>query len=291
MKRIICVLLSITVILGLGACSNGSNADTKKESEEIASQEEVSVPDYMGSENKGEEYKQNENGVLVLESDEPVIHENETIEDYIVWNDLLDNESPLEKLTEKMAISSASTWFMVPWLGITGYNGTSRVEQTLYPNVDSPIRFVRQIREYTQGDFTKKDGYTVYKSELGGYVYIFLKHTVESGYTAALNAVYVPQYMEYKDFSDIKIGDSIDKVIAIDKGAEYVKVNSKKFMFPYSYHLLADGVIYFEYDDNFNITEIFYGEDFIMPNNYLDDPTGDYAYNMTILPQDYPPAN
>ena len=169
--------------------------------------------------------------------------------------------------------------------------------------IDSvPIGFLRKV----------DDGlyYSVNKLYNGGYAYIFFDRekdvNTQDYVTDDLTDVYLTGciYMEKTlskaDFIDISIGDSIDKVIAIDNAASIQKLSANWYKNIthigmencMTKHLLTDGplIIYYKSEGwDLIIKDIEFNENFIFANKY--DPTiSDYTKTYKILPQDYPPA-
>lgn len=95
------------------------------------------------------------------------------------------------------------------------------------------------------------------------------------------HSVYVKKSLEQSDFQDLRLGDTIEDVEKIDPVAGVVK---KYTTFPWTVHLLRDGIIKITYTINDNgiyiISEIQRDDNFELN---LDNVVHDY----TILPQDY----
>ena len=156
--------------------------------------------------------------------------------------------------------------------------------------------------------------YTVNKVVNGGYMYLFFERPYdnyqiveESIYeyltedltdVRLTGGVYMEKVLSRSDFSDLKIGDTIDDVIAMDHAANMIKVrNDLEYLWSYkgmvkersTVHLLTDGLLTIVYElkgDVLYITDIIFDTDFIFYPPFMG-----YAYPKYygILPQDYPP--
>ena len=156
--------------------------------------------------------------------------------------------------------------------------------------------------------------YTVNKVVNGGYMYLFFerpydtyKIVEESIYeyrtedltdVRLTGGVYMEKVLSRSDFSDLKIGDTIDDVIAVDHAANMIKVrNDLEYLWSYkgmvkersTVHLLTDGLLTIVYElkgDILYITDIIFDTDFIFYPPFMGST---YPKYYGILPQDYPP--
>ncbi len=137
--------------------------------------------------------------------------------------------------------------------------------------------------------------YLMYDTEEGIRVYIFIPN--DEGYQYP-NGFIVPmkKKLEYRDFSEIKIGDSSKEVDKIDPASGYLytyndritdailKRNVEWGGYPTTVHLLTDGVLKIIYertpDKEYIISDIIFAEDYV-----LDDLDGKTCYQ--IHPDDY----
>ena len=166
-----------------------------------------------------------------------------------------------------------------------------------------PIGFLRQVED---GRY-----YSVNKLYDGGYAYFFFEHEMDPEtleyVTEDLTDVYLTGcvYMEKKlaisDFSGLEIGDSIDKVIAVDNAASVLKewadwyksILKSGFEDGVTKHILADGLLVIYYDYNGKelvIGDMEFSEDFVFENETMGIATA-YPKKFSILPQDYPPES
>lgn len=173
------------------------------------------------------------------------------------------------------------------------------------------------LSEYVKVGFLRNtsDGcyYTVNKLVDGGYAYYFFERgrqrlnngnvgnyiTDDLTDVGLVGCVYAEKVLEYDDFKDIKIGDTLEDIIAIDPAAKLVRtwidwnksingtyLNSEEV----TTHLLVDGIltcIYDNDDGNIVLKEMVFSSDFIFISPFIQP---DYPKTFRILPQDYPPA-
>ena len=122
--------------------------------------------------------------------------------------------------------------------------------------------------------------YAVYDTDIGVRVFLFFSKEKNNYMTLDGFPVIMQKKLEYKDFVNIKKGDSIKIVESIDSIiTQYVKffdTGSDAALEGYreigaasaSIHLLADGILKIEYerteDDDYIITDIIYSKDFVL---------------------------
>lgn len=213
----------------------------------------------------------------------------------------MDNDLPLTVLLKNQPLVGTDETWLCSSLLCDNYTGGSFLSiATVYGMTEIDASFARKTGEFYNSTYSPaikgERMYTVLESEMGGYVYCFFDYypsLYPKEYSTHMKAfVYVPEKLEYADFSQLKVGDSIDKVIDISA----VTIYTKKSCIPFSIFLLKDGVLYIRYDESQNIAFIYYGSDFKMsnPNDGNYEETADYMspdwrlYDFTILPQDYP---
>ncbi len=239
----------------------------------------------------------------MLDTDEEVLPREDKYfelleEEKIDLKPLIDNDTPLSELVENQKISQENAWH-ASYVKFDGEGGTSsgivRRHRIFEAYLDiQPFQFVRdtglEFMHHRKGG-TYKRLYTVYKADEGGYVYLFFDYRLHDGLTKAKRAVYVAEPHCYRDFKNLKVGDSIYDVAAIDPIA-LNSVNNKVE----SCHLLSDGVLVIQYEEE-KIKSIYYNEDYLAPNtmdfaydaenpDFMNEEA--YRYNLYILPQDYP---
>ncbi len=149
------------------------------------------------------------------------------------------------------------------------------------------------IRETQTGESV----YCVYDTDIGLRMYLFFSkekndYLVLDGFPIIMSKV-----LEYKDFEDIKIGDTSKKVQSIDPITwrhtenwdeaedEWLSIYIEEGAGPTSIHLLKDGILKIEYkrieSGEYEITDIEYNEDFTLTGF-----RGDTCYKISEL--DYP---
>ena len=153
--------------------------------------------------------------------------------------------------------------------------------------------------------------YAVAKVKGGGYAYFFferIKRLNEDGELAyvtedltkvtEIGCLYAEKVLQKSDFDVLKIGDTIEDVIAIDNAAVVTKqwndmLVAREMESPHhasvSVHLLTDGLLTIEYTHKgtvYTIKSITYSEDFIFNSPFIEP---EYPKDYSILPQDYPP--
>ncbi len=180
-----------------------------------------------------------------------------------------------------------------------------------------PINFLRK---------TSDNGYyTVLKLNNGGYLYyIFAPDSIDVENVYYWGGIYSENRVSYSDFSEIKIGDSISKVISVDSSARMALVEHKYHQEVLStvnfepfaqVFLLTDGILEITYEladmsteahpefgeeyqiipmtrDELVVADIKYFPDSIYSSTKCIENHGvEQNLHINILPQDYPPAS
>ena len=213
------------------------------------------------------------------------------------------NDIPLEKLIPVLDDKAYN-------VGIELYNNSFADFQSLldhHPSVmmekcKIPVAFLRNPEE---GRY-----YTVVKIAGGGYAYFFFErprwqtgeyYTEDLTCVTEIGCLYAEKVLQKSDFDVLKIGDTIEDVIAIDNAAVVTKqwndmLEAREMESPHhasvSVHLLTDGLLTIEYTHKgtvYTIKSITYSEDFIFDPPLRDAEFGKYPKDYSILPQDYPP--
>ena len=213
------------------------------------------------------------------------------------------NDVPLEKL---MPILDDKAYNV----GIELYNNSFADFQSLldhHPSVmmekcKIPVTFLRNPEE---GRY-----YTVVKIAGGGYAYFFFErprwqtgeyYTEDLTCVTEIGCLYAEKVLQKSDFDVLKIGDTIEDVMAIDNAAVVTKQFNDMLVArdmdgprhaSASVHLLTDGLLTIEYTHKgtvYTIKSITYSEDFIFDPPLRDAEFGKYPKDYSILPQDYPP--
>ncbi|MBQ4119813.1 MAG: hypothetical protein IJD45_05435 [Clostridia bacterium] len=152
---------------------------------------------------------------------------------------------------------------------VNGYNPTmSMLEQ----HFGFKIECLRKLDE--------ENYYCIYKTKENGFFYCFFSK-VGSEFMI-YNSCYSKETLTKADFKNLKLGDSIESVTKIDSAflAIYNFYTKKEYPLPYSLHLLKDGLLIIEYENN-NIKKIDFNADFTYSKNVI-------KYNYKILKDDYP---
>ena len=180
-----------------------------------------------------------------------------------------------------------------------GASGFYKTPLEIHNNRNIPVSFLR----------VTKDGcyYTVNKIDEGGYAYFFFERnrdeetleyiTDDLTEVYLTGAVYMEKSLYKKDFEEIRPGDSIDKVIAIDNAAIVAyklnewnhSITGKYIDESVSNHLLKDGLLSISYGckgGKLFVSDIYFSDEFIYLPQYLG---YNYPKYFGILPQDYPP--
>ena len=220
---------------------------------------------------------------------------------------LITNDVPLEKI---IPILDDKAYVIGVELSNTS-NSKYRNPLEFHPSIvmekyKIPVTFLRNPEE---GRY-----YAVAKVKGGGYAYFFferIKRLNEDGELAyvtddltkvtEIGCLYAEKVLQKSDFDVLKIGDTIEDVMAIDNAAVVTKqwndmLVAREMESPHhasvSVHLLTDGLLTIEYTHKgtvYTIKSITYSEDFIFDPPLRDAEFGKYPKDYSILPQDYPP--
>ena len=122
--------------------------------------------------------------------------------------------------------------------------------------------------------------YCVLKTKENGYAYCFFRGN-SSGLTL-YNSCYMKELLVKSQFDVLKIGDTLESVTKIDSAflSLYNHCISVESPLTESVHLLKDGLLIIEYEDNV-IKNIVFNENFIYSKKGID-------YNYRIFEDDYP---
>ncbi len=312
MKKIISILLVVSLILTVSACKPGVEGESSSISSRSSESNETQS---MSSQSTSAAEPIPEKEVVpIMEAEEEDVLQfessNESIEklDKIFnggagnmnsWDAMVDNTTDIAELAATQPIDAQTTWILsYRQLDPAWYNFFHLHEF----NTGNPVQFIRELDKKYYSDWLASEvqsGYTVFESEMGGYLYMFLRHHIESDEIQVKNVIYVTHRMSIEEFASLNVGDSIDNVAQIDPVAYYTKRNLElSTVSRNTYHLCTDGLLKIQYDmdsEDITIKEINLYEDFILPNlTCSDDPdiqnSTEKRYDFTILPQDYPPV-
>ena len=130
--------------------------------------------------------------------------------------------------------------------------------------------------------------YSIQKPESGGLFYSFYK------YGGLDCTAYITKTLCFSDYSSIKVGSSIDDVIAIEPATQAFVNRNKMWEDDWSgkfaqHIILKDGLLKLSYcrsGDTYEVNHIEFFEDFREPVDYDMDYL--WVYDYSILPDDYP---
>ncbi len=156
-------------------------------------------------------------------------------------------------------------------------------------NVDIKCARDTGIKVIPESEFTRM--YSAIKCDAGGYVYVFFDSVNGGDFSTLKSIIYINKIYSYDEVSFIKEGTPISEVFDFSPTLKYCyeKQTSlyKDIIIP-----LTDGVMVLKADisETKTILSANYYPDSIVPNPSEFAQSEDRAYNFTILPQDYPPA-
>lgn len=314
MKKIISILLVVSLILTVSACKPGVEGESSSissrssESNETQSMnsEITSVTESIPEKEVVPIMEATEEDVLQFENiEESTKAKNEILngigeEDVNSWASMVDNTTDIAELAATQPIDVEKTWILYYGECDTSPN---RVFFHLNDiNTGRSVCFVRELNIKYYDEILQSNiinGYTVYKSEMGGYWYMFLQHLIDKDEIKIKNFIYVTHRMSSSDFSSLAVGDSISKVAEIDPVAYFVKRNSGlSVVSDCTYHLCTNGLLEIQYNvgnEDITIQKMQLYTDYIKPNTMAGQDADiqnsmEWRYDFTILPQDYPPV-
>ena len=228
---------------------------------------------------------------------------------------MVNNDAPLSDLlrTNRGKVSSGVTFS----LSNSCYNLFWFAREDLDPAAVYQVRTVQKLIGFDVA-FTRSTGeffdenrkeqairmYTVFESEMGGYIYCFFNYYPESRQSRLRSTVYQPIPVDYEDISGIKGGENVKDLIQIQPFTLRIQsvIHQGIPGFFWCVILLSDHTtfsVFFDFEGNAYSPQI-------LKQNQADNPftevaegtietVGDYSspwniYDFTILPEDYPPA-
>ena len=231
---------------------------------------------------------------------------------------MVNNDAPLSDLlrTNRGTVSSGGTLS----LSNSCYNPFWALREDLDPAAVYQVRTVNWVQKLIGFDvaFTRSTGeffdenrkeqairmYTVFESEMGGYIYCFFNYYPESRQSRLRSTVYQPIPVDYEDISGIKGGENVKNLVQIRPFTLRIQriVHDEIQGLNWCVILLSDHTtfsVFFDFEGNAYSPQI-------LKQNQADNPftevaegmietVGDYTspwniYDFTILPEDYPPA-
>ncbi len=308
MKKII-VLLSVLCILA--ACSKTDIPHLKDENSGLPLPETESESENAEDTNVVPIEEKDFNTIIELDEetittfDDIIIEERAQHKTDINYLELIDNSTPLDELLSKnhKDVKEEYLWF-VSNASVNSFiseiregNWSTRCPlSSLEKSIGSEIQFVRSNGKYYNEEINENYYalYTVFETEIGGYLYCWFDYYPESGETFWKEALYLDKTLEYNDFKELKTGDDIDKVAKITKSVLGYKKNHIQTYKHFSTLLLTDGILVIDYDDSWKIKDIHYNDNFVFRSVISRKYNKEIKWldrNITILPQDYPPAS
>ena len=138
--------------------------------------------------------------------------------------------------------------------------------------------------------------YTIAKSAIGGYIYVFFDYDKTTFDTQLKSIIYVDKIYKESDFAHINIGDSIDNIAEFDSRTAFI--DRCDFLFNYGiiaqWYYMDSGILNVAIQPNRTISLKFVIEDHVWENLAFLQPVENLesrSYYLRILPQDYPPAS
>ena len=231
---------------------------------------------------------------------------------------MVNNDAPLSDLlrTNRGKVSSGVTFS----LSNSCYNLFWFAREDLDPAAVYQVRTVNWVQKLIGFDvaFTRSTGeffdenrkeqairmYTVFESEMGGYIYCFFNYYPESRQSRLRSTVYQPIPVDYEDISGIKGGENVKDLIQIQPFTLRIQsvIHQGIPGFFWCVILLSDHTtfsVFFDFEGNTYSPQILKQNQADNPFTEVDEgmieTVGDYTspwniYDFTILPEDYPPA-
>ena len=231
---------------------------------------------------------------------------------------MVNNDAPLSDLlrTNRGTVSSGVTFslsnscYNLFWFAREDPDPAAEYELStvnlLQKLIGFDVAFTRSTGEFF--DENRKEQairmYTVFESEMGGYIYCFFNYYPESRQSRLRSTVYQPIPVDYEDISGIKGGENVKDLIQIQPFTLRIQsvIHQGIPGFFWCVILLSDHTtfsVFFDFEGNAYSPQI-------LKQNQADNPftevaegtietVGDYTspwniYDFTILPEDYPPA-
>ena len=228
---------------------------------------------------------------------------------------MADNESPLQELLKKNSkkVPASETFtFANSLMNSAWHKGVDYSENNYTMNwvkilcgVD--ITFVRTVGEFYDEQRNEQAirMYTIFESEMGGYVYFFFNYYPESQYTRVRGSTYQPFAVSYDDVCTIEKGDDIKDLTQIEPFTLKIQRNLEDGMqglYQIVIYLTNEKTHAISFDMEGKVQASSELEDNIVRNPWPaeyygggDGIVGDEfspwnIYDFTSLPQDYPPA-
>ena len=231
---------------------------------------------------------------------------------------MVNNDAPLSDLlrTNRGKVSSGVTFslsnscYNLFWFAREDPDPAAEYELStvnlLQKLIGFDVAFTRSTGEFF--DENRKEQairmYTVFESEMGGYIYCFFNYYPESRQSRLRSTVYQPIPVDYEDISGIKGGENVKDLIQIQPFTLRIQsvIHQGIPGFFWCVILLSDHTtfsVFFDFEGNAYSPQILKQNQADNPFTEVDEgmieTVGDYTspwniYDFTILPEDYPPA-
>lgn len=334
MRWISYIILAAMLLPLLAACSGKTQEVSTATEVSSNSAQSASAPQSMSASSSASQSKSVTYSNATIEDVQPlfVLDENgnlteymyeKQMEEYIAelhlpepdYLQMVNNEIPLQELLKKnpRKVSAENTWSLSSGLvNSVWYKDIDAYENNYSVNwiakvIGFDITFTRTVGEFydEQRNEQAMRMYTVFESEMGGYIYCFFNYYIKSQFTILRNTLYQPKSVSKDEVCNIKGGDSIWDLSQIEPFTLYIKSEIKsqipglyqRFMF------LTNQTTYaISFDTEGNVVSAGTLENNVAMNpwpaeyytaeeNIVGDDTSPWnIYDFTILPQDYPPA-
>ena len=334
MRWISYIILAAMLLPLLAACSGSAEEVSTATEVSSSSAQSASAPQSMSASSSASQSKSVTYSNATIEDVQPlfVLDENGNLTEYMYekqmeeyidelhlpepdYLQMVNNEIPLQELLKKnpRKVSAENTWSLSSGLvNSVWYKDIDAYENNYSVNwiakvIGFDITFTRTVGEFydEQRNEQAMRMYTVFESEMGGYIYCFFNYYIKSQFTILRNTLYQPKSVSKDEVCNIKGGDSIWDLSQIEPFTLYIKSEIKsqipglyqRFMF------LTNQTTYaISFDTEGNVVSAGTLENNVAMNpwpaeyytaeeNIVGDDTSPWnIYDFTILPQDYPPA-
>ena len=334
MRWISYIILAAMLLPLLAACSGSAEEVSTATEVSSSSAQSASAPQSMSASSSASQSKSVTYSNATIEDVQPlfVLDENGNLTEYMYekqmeeyidelhlpepdYLQMVNNEIPLQELLKKnpRKVSAENTWSLSSGLvNSVWYKDIDAYENNYSVNwiakvIGFDITFTRTVGEFydEQRNEQAMRMYTVFESEMGGYIYCFFNYYIKSQFTILRNTLYQPKAVSKDEVCNIKGGDSIWDLSQIEPFTLYIKSEIKsqipglyqRFMF------LTNQTTYaISFDTEGNVVSAGTLENNVAMNpwpaeyytaeeNIVGDDTSPWnIYDFTILPQDYPPA-
>lgn len=301
------IITVVIVLLILSACTsvqNNGQLDGISEKTETSSAVETSQEEHSTTAVPTENISQEINEFLKLLED---INLDQSV--YIDCNALLDNDTPIADLLEKQKpLSANETIGLINTFYFTSYmdsgNGIVNTNLTaIKTRTGQDMTFFRTGATFYNSVYDKNGirCYTVFESEMGGYVYIYFDWypDMTENNTKIRIVSYAPRVLYYADIPQLDRWKNNPKDLsAVIPEDEYLVALSQEDIsegiFGYAIHTLKDGFLFAGSGTGCNN----FIDGYVLQNSFVwergDEVNRENEANnidFTIHPQDYPPAS